>query len=58
MAATHEAIEEDKKEYYSEDKFEMLFEQFDENKDGFLSKPELAILIKKTFAPYNLRSRE
>lgn len=29
----------------------MLFDKFDENKDGFLSKSEMSILIKKTFAP-------
>ena len=44
-------IAKDTKQYYSPEKFEKLFSQYDLNKDGWLSKPEMAVLIKKTFGP-------
>lgn len=51
MLALNSCVQQDKKQYYSPEKFEKLFTQFDFNKDGWLSKPEMAVLIKKTFAP-------
>lgn len=35
---------------YSEENFEKVFTQFDEDKNGFLTKSEMAVLIKKIFA--------
>jgi|TARA_B110001450_G_scaffold174854_1_gene163253 hypothetical protein len=33
-----------------EENFDDLFDKFDENGDNFLSRAELAVFIKKTFA--------
>lgn len=41
---------------YTEDKFEEVFTRFDEDKNGFLSKAEMAALIKKLFSIKNQTS--
>ena len=51
MAALVSCIQQDRRKYYSPDKFENLFKEFDKNDDGFLDKSEMSILIKKTFSP-------
>lgn len=51
MAALVSCIQQDRRKYYSPDKFESLFKEFDKNDDGFLDKAEMSILIKKTFGP-------
>jgi Ca2+-binding EF-hand superfamily protein len=36
-------------ENYKEEDFEKLFKKFDDDKDGFMDKTELAVFIKKVF---------
>lgn len=42
-------IEAERAKNYQQDKFDELFDLFDEDQNGFLSKAEMATLIKKTF---------
>ena len=42
-------IEEGRAANYEKEKFLSLFESFDEDNNGFLSKGEMATLIKRTF---------
>jgi Ca2+-binding EF-hand superfamily protein len=42
-------IDKDRAENYDKEKFDQLFEKFDENGDNFLSKSEMSVLIKKVF---------
>ena len=44
-------IDTPKAKNYQSTKFDELFEMFDEDQNGFLSKAEMATLIKKTFKP-------
>lgn len=50
IAEIKENVADDRSGNYSEDKFETVFTKFDENKDGYLEKAEMAVLIKKVFA--------
>ena len=50
-------IDEDRAKNYDRNNFEKLFEEFDEDKNGFLSKGEMATFIKKTFRNTGLSSR-
>lgn len=43
-------IQADRRANYSPEKFESLFDKFDMDKNNFLTKAEMAVLIKKTFA--------
>ena len=40
---------EERAKNYDEKDFEMLFERFDEDKNGFIEKSEMAIFLKKVF---------
>lgn len=40
---------EERAKNYVEKDFEMLFERFDEDKNGFIEKSEMAIFLKKVF---------
>ena len=42
-------IDKDRAVNYEREKFEQLYESFDEDDNGFLTKPEMATLIKRTF---------
>jgi hypothetical protein len=42
-------IDKDRAENYDKEKFDALFERFDENGDNFLSKSEMSVFIKKVF---------
>jgi Ca2+-binding EF-hand superfamily protein len=42
-------ITEDLSSLYNQDNVQELFKQFDEDKNGFLDKGEMAALIKNTF---------
>ena len=42
-------IDKERAENYDQIKIENEFLKFDDNKDGFLSKSEMAVFIKKTF---------
>ena len=36
---------------YDHRQFDLLFDSFDEDNNGYLSKPEMAIFIKRVFKP-------
>ena len=40
---------EERKENYSPENFEKIFNEFDTDNNGYLEKAELAVLIKKVF---------
>jgi Ca2+-binding EF-hand superfamily protein len=40
---------EDRAANYKEENFEKLFEKFDDDKNGFMEKSELSVLIKQVF---------
>ena len=42
-------IDKERAQSYKREKFEQIYESFDEDDNGFLSKAEMATLIKKTF---------
>ena len=42
-------MDESRAKNYDKNKFEKLFSEFDEDNDGFLSKSEMAVFIKRVF---------
>jgi polyhydroxyalkanoate synthesis regulator phasin len=44
-----QCIEKERAKNYDPTKFDALFAKFDENKDQYLSKSEMAVFIKKVF---------
>lgn len=50
IAALVDCIDAERKQYYDPSNFDKLFKSIDENNDNFLSKGEMAVFIKKTFA--------
>ena len=42
-------IDEERADNFSKENFKRLFKEFDEDNNGYLSKPELAVLIKHVF---------
>ena len=42
-------ISSERAQNYKEENFEALFTKFDEDKNGFLEKAEMAVFIKKVF---------
>ena len=50
LAKLKEIVSAERAANYSEDNFERVFNVFDEDKNGFLTKSEMAVLIKKLFA--------
>lgn len=49
MSELKKIVKSERAENYDEANFDKLFDQFDENKDGFMEKKEMAVFIKKTF---------
>jgi len=49
LAEIKEHMAEERAGNYSEENFEKLFDKFDEDKNGFLEKFEMAVLLKKVF---------
>ena len=42
-------LKEERRNNYNEANFEKIFDEYDEDKNGFIEKSEMAVLIKKTF---------
>ena len=59
LAALCGCMESDRKHNYCPERVDKLFREFDADNDNFLSKSEMAVLIKKTFSkPKYERSQE
>lgn len=49
MAQVVTLIDQDRRNNYDPSKFESMFDEFDEDKNGFMSKSEMAQFIKIAF---------
>lgn len=59
MVELQKIATEDRKNNFKEEDFEKMFEKFDEDKNGFLEKSELAVLIKHVFkTPADVKARQ
>ena len=59
LAALCGCMEDDRKHNYCPERIDKIISEFDADNDSFLSKSEMAVLVKKTFStPKDLRSQE